>query len=594
MSDAQNSCRPGAALEIPGYRLLEKIGEGGMGEVHRATQLSLQRTVAIKFLHQLAGEDDGLGGLQREARLSGKLTHPCIVTTYDCGQFEGHHYLIMEYVEGTTLRLRMKPGQPMPIDQAASILDSAARALIYIHQQGILHLDLKPENVLCTPSGAVKITDFGLASAQAYSRSVPEAQRYQGTMDYCSPEQRHGLPIDQSSDVFALATMAYELLTGELPGRVYLPATALNPRLPRAANQVLRRGLARDPAERYPTVEEFRHALASALSGFRWRTMLWPSLAGAAALILIMLPVLWMEAERRRHAHAAGQAVLDTFVRPAPFPGQDEILYPSNRTGTTGIFLLHPDGRSPCNLTQGAGRCIFPACSPDGRTIAFTSDRDGHSEIFVMDASGDNVRQLTRNNGDNRAPAWSPDGRRIAFISERDARWVLAVMDMDGSHEVCLTEPGAIDADPAWSPDGRRIAFARMGEGGFRLAVMDADGKNVRLLSQKDNRLGYVYPAWSPSGKQIAYGDMVGSSVEIFVCASDGSSPRQLTDLGGLNGLPAWSRDGKWIVFHHSGNGEEIGSLFIMDADGHDVRTIFEAAGPREGGRAAWKPRLPE
>src|SRR5262249_28726407 len=145
------------------------------------------------------------------------------------GQIDGRYFLVMEYVSGPPLRSLMKPGQPWPVAQVAPLLDRIAQALSYIHDQGILHLDLKPENVLCVGDGHVKITDFGLALRRVDAWTLSDLGVVQGTIDYCSPEQRYGLPIDQRSDLFSLAVLAYELLTGTIPGRVYFPASERNP-----------------------------------------------------------------------------------------------------------------------------------------------------------------------------------------------------------------------------------------------------------------------------------------------------------------------------------------------------------------------------
>jgi serine/threonine protein kinase len=260
---------------VPGYQLLEPVGTGEMGEVYLARQLSLERTVAIKFLNPPPTGPPPGRGCQRESRVMAALAHPHIVAIHDCGRADGRDYLVMEYVRGVTLRACLEPGRPWAPTAALPILDAVADALAYIHDQGILHLDLKPENVLCDPQGRVKVTDFGLALAEVDAGTLSALGAAHHTLDYCPPEQRFGLPVDVRADLFALAVIAYEMLTGRLPGRVYVPASQARPGVPPAVDNVLRRGLERDPEDRYASVAEFRRGLNRALAPPRpgsWRT----------------------------------------------------------------------------------------------------------------------------------------------------------------------------------------------------------------------------------------------------------------------------------------------------------------------------------
>nr|AAX07498.1 putative serine/threonine protein kinase [Gemmata sp. Wa1-1] len=183
------------------------------------------------------------------------------------------------------------PGGTGPPDEAARLLDGVARALDHIHGQGVLHLDLKPENILYAADGQIKVTDFGLSVPHADASARLDDGYFCATLDYCAPEYRSGLALDARADVFSLATVAYELFTGRLPGRVYVPASHRNPQLPQALDDVLRRGLARDPAQRYASIEAFRHALVRACGG-GGRVSFRLLGAFAALVVLVVLPLV--------------------------------------------------------------------------------------------------------------------------------------------------------------------------------------------------------------------------------------------------------------------------------------------------------------
>jgi hypothetical protein len=278
---------PNGLPRIPGLELREKVGEGGAGEVYAAVHVALQRRVAVKVL--APADASAAPGWLRESRLTAALTHPHVVTVHDAGQVDGRSYLVMEYLAGGSLRERITPGRPWPLAEAIRLLEEVARALDHIHAQGVLHLDLKPENILFAADGQVKIADFGLAVPRAEADSLVGGRGFRGTLDYCAPEARADLTLDARADVFSLTTVAYELLTGRLPGRVYVPASARNPRLPEALDAVLRRGLARDPDDRYPSVAEFRQALSAVgrPAGLRSLLRLLGVLAAVAALVVI-------------------------------------------------------------------------------------------------------------------------------------------------------------------------------------------------------------------------------------------------------------------------------------------------------------------
>jgi serine/threonine-protein kinase len=240
--------------EIPGYQQWKKLGEGGMGEIYLAEQVADSRVVAVKLLARLG---DGPASLPLESHLLAASAHPHVVAVLGGGHCSGRPYLVLEYVEGTNLRPLLRPGEPWPLERARPVLDAVAAALGHIHAQGILHLDLKPENILCGKEGTIKVTDFGLARPIGQADAFVPLGATQGTLDYSAPEQLYGLPVGPPADLFALATLAYEMLTGRLPGRVYVPASRRNPLLPVALDAVLEKGLARAAEDRQPSVEAF-------------------------------------------------------------------------------------------------------------------------------------------------------------------------------------------------------------------------------------------------------------------------------------------------------------------------------------------------
>src|SRR5262249_53740970 len=258
-NSAASSAANGAAdqFQMPGFRLLEKLGEGGAGAVYRALQQAPLREVAIKVLTP----GQSVCAFQRESRLMAALAHPHVIAIHGFGETRHGPYLVMDYVGGTSLRALMERGQAWPVHPTVRVISAIGSALSHIHAQGILHLDLKPENVLYGANGQIKVTDFGLAQSRIDADAPAELGLAQGTVDYGAPEQRYGLPVDPRADLFSLATLAYELLTGRLPGRVYVSARRANPAVPDTLDDVLRRALARDRDERQASVEEFLAAV---------------------------------------------------------------------------------------------------------------------------------------------------------------------------------------------------------------------------------------------------------------------------------------------------------------------------------------------
>lgn len=257
------------------YRLLKQVASGGMAVVYKAHDLTLNRVVAVKILRENFAEDSGFRArFQNEAQAAANLAHPNIVTVYDFGQDGNRSYIVMEFVEGRDLKSVIRTESPLPLDRAIDLMAQACAALGYAHRAGLVHCDVKPQNLIVTPDGRLKVTDFGIA--RAISQSVPQnVETVWGTPHYFSPEQAAGEVPTPASDVYSLGVVLYEMLSGQLPfdadnhndlALQHLqdeppPLTALNPAVPIQIEQIINRVMAKDPAARYRTADQFGRAL---------------------------------------------------------------------------------------------------------------------------------------------------------------------------------------------------------------------------------------------------------------------------------------------------------------------------------------------
>lgn len=263
------------------YKIIEKVGGGGMADVYKAEDQVLGRTVALKILHKQFASDEGfLERFRREAQAAAKLTHPNIVSIYDVGEEGGVHFIVMEFVHGMTLKKLIQKDAPMSTEKVVHVSMQIAKAMEFAHEHEIIHRDIKPQNVIITDNGEIKVTDFGIARAGATS-TMTRTGAVMGTAHYISPEQAQGNIVGPTTDIYSLGVVMYEMATGELPFRGENPVsvalkhindTPMPPRsvfgdIPISLEAVIIKSMAKNPNERYRSAEAVRDDLKRVIEG---------------------------------------------------------------------------------------------------------------------------------------------------------------------------------------------------------------------------------------------------------------------------------------------------------------------------------------
>jgi len=522
---------------IAHYRIEDKLGEGGMGEVYRARDLRLDRAVAIKFIaSRLAGETERRR-FETEARSASALNHPNILTVHEVGAVDDQPYLVTEFIDGGTLRdwaRREKPSVRQIVDLIIGIADALATA----HQAGILHRDVKPENILVSKQSYAKLVDFGLAKllgpegelqAEETIAARTRAGIIVGTVAYMSPEQATGRPVDARTDVFAFGVVLYELVGGRRPfdhpsdvetihavlHQAPPPLSGLRTDLPYELRLIVEKALEKDPADRYQTMRDL-------VVDLRRVQRLGPSRSADVAL-----------ASARRGPSRLLLACLASAAIVLAAIAATAWVYRGD------FFWRNPLAAAQfTRLTDFEGAELDGAISPDGKFVAFLSDRDGQFDAWVGQIGSGTWVNLTRG---KRAPTLSPVVRSIGFSGEGTHVWMWSGgIDplgriVPGTSTVPIM--GGVAPQPfvntainvAWSPDQKQIVYHESTTGDPML-VADPDGNNPKqIFVDKDGNHNH-YPIWSLDGRFIYFvRGYAPDEMDIWRIPSTGGEPDRLT-----------------------------------------------------------------
>jgi Tol biopolymer transport system component len=568
---ARPALAPGARLGP--YEILGPLGAGGMGEVYRARDVRLDRTVAIKVLPaHYARNPEQRARLEREGRAVSRLNHAHICALYDIGQQDGVDFLVIEHLEGQSLAERLKAG-PMPLDQVLRYGIEVARALHAAHQEGVVHRDLKPGNLMLTRSGA-KLLDFGLAKVTGPVASGVSAPALTteglivGTFQYIAPEQLEAREADARSDIFALGLLLFEMATGRRAfqgdSQASLAAailkddppslTALRPAAPAALERLVRACLAKDPDDRVQSAHDVMQEL-------RWIQ---------EDLSRQVPPSAIRVARRERLAWAVALAVLAAVFflwprRPAEAPAFERLTF---RRGTIESARFTPDGQAIVYGAAWAGTPVEVFAgrlgSPESRPLGFAG-----AELLAISAAGEMALSLERRRIGTfvatgvlaRAPLaggaprplqedvqgadFAPDGS-LAVVRSVGGR-----NRLEFPIGTVLYETAGWVSHPRFSPAGDRIAFLDhpvWGDDGGHVAVVDLKG-NARTLSRNWGSVQGL--AWPPGGREIwLTGTRAGAARALVALGLDGRE-RVIAHMAGVLTLHDVSREGRVLLSHH-------------------------------------------